>query len=172
LEACREYAAANPPLATALESTFRFGITSNGSISTEGGAVQIDSSVFFGVLTPLRNDQTDVTNPAFTGAIRAHDVLHILFASDTQFMPVASQQSTFMDRGFTWATWQGDSNAPDSTLGPTQAPQIPLVWHNGGPTYPTTLDPVAMLGTLLTGPQGAGARRIGLTTGQWLNVTN
>jgi pectate lyase len=165
-------AAANPPLAAALESTFRFGITSNGSISTEAGAVQIDSSVFFGVLTPLRNNQTDVTNPAFTGAIRAHDVLHILFASDTQFMPITSQQSTFMDRGFTWATWQGDSDAPDSTLGPTQAPQIPFVWHNGGPTYPTTLDPVAMLGALLTGPQGAGAGRIGLTTGQWLNVTN
>jgi pectate lyase len=165
-------AAANPSLATALDSTYHFGITSNGAISTENGAVQIDSSVFFGVLTPLRNNQTDVTNPAYTGAIRAHDVLHILLASDTQFMPLSSQQSTFMDRGFTWATWQGDSDAPDSTLGPTQAPQIPFVFHNGGPTYPTTRDPVATLGALLTGPEGAGAGKIGLTTGQWLNVAN
>ena len=56
--------AANPTLAAALDSTYHFGITSNGSISTEGGAVQIESSVFFGVLTPLRNNQTDVTNSA------------------------------------------------------------------------------------------------------------
>ena len=163
-------AAENPSLASALQSTYSFGITLNGAISTEGGAVQIDSSVFFGVLTPLRNNQTDVTNPAYTGAIRANNVLHILFADDTLYMPVTSQQSTFMDRGFTWATWQGDSNAPTSTLGPSQAPQIPFAWHNGGITYPYTLDPVAALGPLLSGPQGAGAGKIGMTTVQWLTV--
>ena len=51
---------ANPTLATALDSaspTYKFGITSNGSISTEGGAVQIENSVFIGVLTPLRNNR-------------------------------------------------------------------------------------------------------------------
>jgi hypothetical protein len=35
-----------------------------------------------------------------------------------------------------------------------------------------TLDPVADLPTLLTGPQGAGAGRIGMTTQQWLQVAN
>jgi len=164
--------AADPVLAAQLESNFHFGVTLNGSISTEGGAVQVESSVFFGVLTPFRNNQTDVTNPAYTGAIRGFDIQHILLASDTQYMPVSSQQSTFEDRGYTWASWQGDSGAPGSTLGPAQAPEIPFTWHNGAPNYPMTVDPVPSLQALLTGPQGAGAGRIGMTTAQWLNVTN
>jgi pectate lyase len=168
-----EVVAANTPLAAQLASTYSFGITSNGAISTEGGAVQVEESVFWGVLTPFRNNQTDVNNPAFTGAIRGTHIQHILLATDTQFMPEASQQSTFEDRGLTWATWQGDSDDPLSTLGPSQAPQVPFVWHNGGgPAYLYSKDPVAGLGALLSGPQGAGAGKIGLTTGQWLNVAN
>src|SRR6185295_17386447 len=134
--------AANPALATALNSTYHFGITSNASISTEGGAVQIEGSVVFGVLTPFRNNQTDVNNPAYTGAIRGYNIRHILLATDTQYMPATSQQQTFSDRGFIWASWQGNSDDPLSTLGPTQAPQVPLVWHNGGgPSYLYTKDP-------------------------------
>jgi pectate lyase len=163
---------ADPALQAALESTYHFAVTSNGSISTEGGAVQVESSIFFGVLTPFRNNQTDPSNPQFTGAIRGFDIQHILLASDTQFMPVSSQQTTFTDRGFLWATWHGDSDAADSTLGPAQAPQIPFVWHNGTPTYPITVDPLTSLPTLLTGPQGAGAGKIGMTTSQWLKVAN
>ena len=164
--------AVNPTLASQLSSTYSFNITLNGAISTEGGAVQIESSIFAGVLTPFRNNQTDVSNPAYTGAIRGFDILHILLAGDTSFMPVTSQQSTFTDRGHLWATWQGDSDAPGSTLGPVQAPQLPFEWRNGTPTYPMTVDPVATLPALLAGPQGAGAGKIGLTTEQWLRVTN
>jgi pectate lyase len=164
--------AGNPTLASQLASTYSFGITSNGSISTEGGAVQIESSVFFGVLTPFRNNQTDVTNPVYTGAIRGFDIQHILFASDTQFMPEVSQESTFTDRGFLWASWQGDSSDANSPLGPTQAPQIEFDWHNGTPVYPITVDPIATLPVLLTGPQGAGAGKLGMTTAQWLSVAN
>lgn len=115
----------------------------------------------------------DVNNPAYTGAIRGYDILHILLASDTEYMPLNSQQSTFTDaRGNTWATWQGDSDALGSSLGPTQAPQIPFAWHNGGPLYFMTMDPVSTLKDLLTGPQGAGAGKIGMTTQQWLRVIN
>ena len=128
--------------------------------------------MYFGVLTPFRNNQTDVTNPVYTGAIRGFDIQHILFASDTQYMPAASQQATFTDRGFVWASWHGDSDALDSTLGPTQAPQIPFAWHNGTPTYPVTVDPIATLPALLTGPQGAGAGKVGMTSEQWLSVAN
>jgi len=163
---------ANPTLATALGSTYHFGITSQASISTEGGAVQIEGSVFFGVLTPFRNNQTDVTNPQYTGAIRGYNIQHILLASDTSYMPESSQQRTFSDRGYIWAVWSGDSEAPGSSLGPTQAPQVPFAWHNGGPSYPITLDPVEDLPALLTGPQGAGAGKIGMTTQQWLQVAN
>ncbi len=165
--------AANPTLASQLSSTYSFGITSQASISTEGGAVQVEDSVFWGVLTPFRNNQTDVNNADFTGAIRGSNILHVLLATDTQFMPVASQQSTFSDRGFVWASWQGNSDDPLSSLGPTQAPQVPFVWHNGGgPMYLYSKDPVAALGSLLTGPQGAGAGKIGLTSAQWLSVSN
>jgi pectate lyase len=164
--------AANPALATSLSSTYSFGITSQASISTEGGAVQIEGSVFFGVLTPFRNNQTDVNNPQYAGAIRGFDIQHILLASDTAFMPESSQQTTFTDRGFLWASWTGNSDSPGSSLGPTQAPEVEFVWHNGTPTYPITLDPVGALPALLTGPQGAGAGRIGMTTQQWLQVAN
>jgi pectate lyase len=162
--------AANPTLAASLSSTYSFGITSQGAISTEGGAVQIEDSVFYGVLTPFRNNQTDVTNPVYTGAIRGFNIQHILLASDTTFMP--TPQSTFSDRGFEWGVWTGDSDTPGSSLGPTQAPQIPFEWHNGTPTYPMTIDPLAALPALLTGATGAGAGKIGMTTQQWLQVTN
>jgi len=66
----------------------------------------------------------------------------------------------------------GGYDDPLSSLGPRQAPQIPFVWHNGGPTYLYGVDPVGTLGTLLTGPQGAGAGKIGLTTDEWLSVAN
>jgi pectate lyase len=168
-----EIVAANAPLASALSSTYSFGITSQASISTEGGAVQVEDSVFWGVLTPFRNNQTDVNNPAYTGAIRGSNILHILLATDTQYMPATSQQQTFSDRGFAWASWQGNSDDPLSTLGPTQAPQIPFAWHNGGgPAYLYSKDPVSSLGALLAGPQGAGAGKIGMSTAQWLSVAN
>jgi pectate lyase len=163
--------AGNAALATALGSTYSFGITSNGAISTEGGAVQIEASVFWGVLTPLRNNQTDVTNPAYTGAIQAFDIRHILLASDTVYMP-APNRDGFTDRGELWAVWQGNSSDPGSSLGPTQAPPMEFDWNNGGPSYAIQLDAVEGLAEILTGPQGAGAGRIGLSTAQWLRVAN
>jgi pectate lyase len=87
-------------------------------------------------------------------------------------MPASSQQSTFTDRGFEWGVWTGDSEAAGSTLGPVQAAQIPFAWHNGGPSYPITLDSLADLPGLLTGAEGAGAGKIGMTTQQWLQVAN
>jgi pectate lyase len=162
---------ANAPLAAALGSNYSFGVTSNGAISTEGGAVQIEASVFWGVLTPLRNNQTDVTDPAYTGAIQAYDIRHILLASDTAYMPTTNRDP-FTDRGHVWAVWQGDSDASGSSLGPMQAPQIPFAWHNGGPSYPISLDAVDQLAEIVAGPQGAGAGKIGLSTAQWLRIAN
>ena len=164
--------AGNSTLASQLASTYNFGITSQGSISTEGGAVQIESSIFFGVLTPFRNNQTDVNNPVYTGAIRGLDIQHMVFASDTQFMPAASQETFFTDRGIEWASWQGDSSDENSPLGPRQAPPIEFAWHNGTPVYPITIDSLEDLPGLLSGPQGAGAGKIGMTTEQWLRIAN
>lgn len=167
--------AAHPALRNEVEGSsprYKFGVTLNGAISTEGGAVQVEKSLFWGVLTPLRNNQTNPDDARYTGAIRAYDVRHILFASDTEYMPVSSQMATFSDRGYAWAVWQGDSGTPGSTLGPAQAPEIPFVWHNGTPSYPRTLHAVDELPALLAGPQGAGAGRIGMTTSQWLRTQN
>ena len=87
-------------------------------------------------------------------------------------MPPASQETFFTDRGIEWASWHGDSNETNSSLGPIQAPQIEFEWHNGTPIYPFSIDPIATLPALLSGPQGAGAGKIGMTTAQWLNVAN
>jgi pectate lyase len=127
--------------------------------------------VFWGVLTPLRNNQTDVTNPAYTGAIQAYDIRHVLLATDTAYMS-APNRDPFTDRGQLWAVWQGDSGDAGSSLGPSQAPQIPFAWHNGGPSYPIRLDAVDSLADIVAGPQGAGAGKIGLATAQWLRIAN
>ena len=55
---------------------------------------------------------------------------------------------------------------------PPDPSQIPFSWHNGGPSYPITLDPLDTLPALLTGPRGAGAGKIGMTTQQWLQIAN
>lgn len=170
-----EVVAANPTLRSAVEGNspnYKFGITLNGAISTEGGAIQVERSVFWGVLTPLRNNQTNPSDARYTGAIRALNVRHVLLATDTEYMPATSQRATFSDRGYLWASWQGDSTATDSTLGPSEAPEIPFAWHNGAPSYPMALHQVDDLAGLLTGAQGAGAGKIGMTTAQWLRVNN
>ncbi|WP_188698039.1 pectate lyase family protein [Silvimonas amylolytica] len=150
---------------------YHFEIISNGSISTEGGSMEIAKSAYIGVLTPLRNNQSDPSNPAYTGAIRAFDVMHSLLASQ---MPVASQQSTYTDTlGNVWATWEGNSHGANSTLGPNQAPEIAFAWHNGTPTYTAHMHEVSQLKDLLSGPNSkAGAGRITMTTAQWLSPTN
>ena len=134
-----------PTLATALNSTYSFGITSNASISTEGGAVQIESSIFFGVLTPFRNNQTDVNNPAYTGAIRGFDIQHILLASDTAYMPVARSRARSRIADSSGPPGMATATRRAARSGPTQAPQIPFAWHNGTPTYPMHVDPLAEL---------------------------
>ncbi|QWP75273.1 hypothetical protein J5226_16785 [Lysobacter sp. K5869] len=163
--------AANPGLRAKLEGTspaYKFDLTLNGAISTEGGAVQVEHSLFWGVFTPLRNNQTDPNDSRYTGAIRAFDVRHVLFASDTAYLPASSQQATFVDRGVVWASWQGDSGAAGSTLGPAQAAAIPFVWRNGTPSYPMSVHRVDELAGL-RGFMGAG--KIGLTPAQWMSVT-
>ena len=137
--------AANPALGGARLSLAPTASASprKASISTEGGAVQMESSVFFGVLTPFRNNQTDVTNPAYTGAIRGFDIQHILLASDTRSCrrPRSRRRSPIADS--CGPAGRATALTPGSTLGPTQAPQIPFAWHNGTPTYPITIDPIA-----------------------------
>ncbi|UUZ91028.1 hypothetical protein LJK87_35420 [Paenibacillus sp. P25] len=73
-------------LTTAMESAiaakgYHFGITSNGAISTEGGAVLVEKSQIIDVASPIRNNQADPSNAAYTGKIRAVDTMYSLDGS-------------------------------------------------------------------------------------------
>lgn len=164
---------ANPALTAKLTDsgpTYHFGITSNGSISTEGGMVEVSNSYYKGVLTPLRNNQTDASNSAYTGGIRAYASRHELLASDdAAYMP--NPQSTYADsNGRTWMVWQGNSEDSGSSLGPTQATQISFAWHNGTPPTPKKLHAASEVPALLASYAGAG--RLSLTPAQWMNANN
>ena len=150
--------------------TYHFGITSNGSISTEGGTIEVTNSVYKGVLTPLRNNQSDVTNSAYTGAIRAYGTRHeLLSGDDAAYM--ASPQSTYVDsNSVTWMVWQGNSDDSGSSLGPTQATPITFAWHNGTPPTPATLHTATEVPALVT--SYAGASKLSLTAAQWMNANN
>jgi pectate lyase len=123
----------------------------NGSISTEGGALLVEKSVYIDTLTPLRNNQTDVTNPAYTGKIEALDTIYTNPATGT--------------------TVRGNSTDPGSQLGPFQAPVIPFSWNSPYSSVPyayTTTDPASLLSVLQA---GAGAGVINLTQAQWMQTS-
>ncbi|MFA9439916.1 hypothetical protein ACDA63_09790 [Uliginosibacterium sp. sgz301328] len=149
--------------------SYHFGITSNGTISTESGVIEVDNSLYVGVLTPLRNNQTNPSDATYTGSIIARNTQHELLAAD---MPDASQQSTYAAQGQTWAVWKGDSADSTSTLGPVQAPPIYLSYKNAPPNPIAMHQPTELRAVLHTGSEPAGAGKITLTTAQWLNSEN
>ena len=59
-----------------LNNTYSIDPPMNGAISTEGGAILLEKSVYLETLTPLRNNQTDPSNPAYTGKILGLDVIY------------------------------------------------------------------------------------------------
>lgn len=163
---------ANPTLSGKLTDsgpTYHFGITSNGTISTESGVIEVDNSLYVGVLTPLRNNQKDVTNATYTGSIIARNTQHELLAGD---MPIASQQSTYSALGQTWAVWKGNSSDSLSTLGPTQATPVFLSYKNAPPAIKVLHQPGELRTVLRDGTEPAGAGKITMTVAQWLNSNN
>jgi pectate lyase len=148
---------------------YHFGITSNGTIATEDGVIEVANSVYAGVLTPLRNNQADVNDPTFTGSVIAVNTQHELLATD---MPVASQQLTYSALGNLWAVWKGDSKDTKSTLGPVQAPLKYLSLKNAPPAVKALHQPAQLRDILVDGGEPAGAGKITLTVQQWLNSLN
>ncbi len=122
-----------------LNNTYSFNPFLNGSIATENGAVLVEKSVYNGCLTPLRNNQTDPSNPAYTGKILALDTIY----------------------QFDSAFFRGNSTDPGgvNTLGPVQAPVIPFSWNFSGGVLPYayTMDDPSQLPTMLATSAGAGA---------------
>lgn len=148
---------------------YHFGITSNGTISTEDGVIEVANSLYVGVITPLRNNQADVSDATYTGSVIAVNTQHELLATE---MPVASQQSTYSALGNLWAVWKGDSSDSKSTLGPIQAARKYLNFKNAPPAVKALHPPEQLRTVLVDGTEPAGAGKINLTVPQWLNPLN
>ena len=134
-----------------LNNTYDFNPPLNGAIATENGALLVEKSVYIDCLTPLRNNQTDPSNPAYTGKVLALDTIYQL--NGTYF--------------------RGNSTDPGgtNTLGPVQAPVIPFAWNLTGGTLPYTYtaDDPGQLPTILAA--GAGAGTVNWNKTNWLLTT-
>ena len=132
-----------------LNNTYSIDPPMNGAISTENGALLLEKSVYLETLTPLRNNQTDPSNPAYTGKILGLDDIY--------------QKNGVVTRG--------NSTDPGSQLGPFQAPIIAFSWNLPGNQLPytyTTDDP-AQLQAIVTSPTaGAGAGVLTWNKTNWL----
>ncbi|MGH7991907.1 MAG: immunoglobulin domain-containing protein [Limisphaerales bacterium] len=133
-----------------LNNTYSFNPPINGAISTENGALQVEKSVYIDCLWPLRNNQTDPSNPAYTGKIRALDTIY-------QF------DSTII---------RGNSTDPGNPMGPFQtATNLAFSWNLPGNQLPYTYypDDPAQLQAIVTSPTaGAGAGVLTWAKTNWL----
>ncbi|OAM91456.1 TonB-dependent receptor [Termitidicoccus mucosus] len=125
-----------------LANTYHFNPPLNGCISTEDGAILLEKSVYTDCLWPLRNNQTDVNNPAYTGKILGLDVIYNFTNTDT-----------------TVTTVRGNSTDEGNPLGPKQAAIKPFSWNLAGGVLPYTIsymDDPSTLETILQAGAGAG----------------
>ncbi|MGA2137848.1 MAG: immunoglobulin domain-containing protein [Verrucomicrobiia bacterium] len=133
-----------------LNNTYSINPPMNGAISTENGALLVEKSVYLECLTPLRNNQTDPSNPAYTGKIMALDTIY-------QKNGVVSPP--------------GNSTDPGSLLGPFQATIIPFSWNLTGNQLPYTytMDDPSQLQAIITSPTGgAGAGVLTWNKTNWM----
>jgi pectate lyase len=136
-----------------LNNTYSFEPPVNGTISTESAAILVEKSVYIDCLWPLRNNQTDPSNPAYTGKIEALDCIY----------------------QFDSTTLRGNSTDPGSPMGPFQAPIIPFAFNTNSTTptgqlpYSYTPDDPAQLQAIVTNPtSGAGSGVLTWAKTNWL----
>ena len=146
-------AAMTPENKARLDKTYSFDPPVNGAISTEGGALLVEKSVYIDCLWPLRNNQTEGDKPDFTGKIMALDTRCI-------FHPPTGDATNV----------RGNSTDPGNPLGPRQAPVIPFSWNLPGNKLPyayTMDDPDKLLPILQA---GAGAGALTWSSDNWLKT--
>ncbi len=147
--------AMSPAAKTALNNTYSFNPFLNGSISTEGGAILVEKSIYQDCLTPLRNNQTDVNDPTYTGKIKSTDTIYIMHNTNGSTTNI-----------------RGDSTDAGNPMGPFQAPAIPFSWNttDGNRPYPAPPmdDPVDLPAILAS---GAGAGTLLWDKSNWLKTT-
>ena len=137
-----------------LNNTYSFNPPINGSISTEGGALLVEKCVYEDCLWPLRNNQTDVTDPTYTGKILALDTIY-----------------DFLNADGTTTVVRGNSTDAGNPLGPFQAPIIAFSWNLSGNQLPYTYtvdDPAGLLPILQA---GAGAGVLTWSKDNWLKTS-
>ena len=139
-----------------LNNTYSFSPPLNGSISTEGGAVLVEKSIYIDCLYPLRNNQTAPSDPTYTGKILGLDMIY-------------QRDSTVV---------RGNSTDSGSPLGPFQATIIPFSWNpaSGAPggvlPYTYTMDDPSNLQSIVTSPtSGAGAGVLIWSKSNWLKAS-
>jgi pectate lyase len=137
-----------------LNNTYSFNPPINGAISTEGGALLVEKSIYTDCLWPLRNNQTDPSDPIYTGKILGLDVIYHMDNTDGSVTQV-----------------RGNSTDPGNPLGPLQAPVIAFSWNLPNNQLPYTYsaaDP-SQLKAILTSPTaGAGAGVLTWDKTNWL----
>ena len=146
-------AALSTSLRNTLNNTYSFNPPINGSISTESGALLVEKSVYSDCLWPLRNNQTAVTNPVYTGKIQALDTIY-----------------SFHNADGTTTIMRGNSTDAGNPMGPFQAPVIPFAWNflpDAVPYAYTTDDPAQLPNVLAI---GAGAGRLTWSKDNWLKT--
>jgi pectate lyase len=136
-----------------LNNTYNFNPPINGSISTEGGALLVEKSVYMDCLWPLRNNQADPSDPTFTGKILALDTIY-----------------DFLNMDGSTTVVRGNSTDSGNPLGPFQATIIPFSWNLPSNQLPYTYtldDPASLLSTLQS---GAGAGTLTWSKDNWLKI--
>ncbi|MGC4072015.1 MAG: immunoglobulin domain-containing protein [Nibricoccus sp.] len=140
-------------LRNTLNNTYNFNPFLNGSISTEGAAILVEKSVYLDVITPLRNNQTNVNDASYTGKILALDTICQMTSN----------------AGVT-TTVRGNSTDAGNPMGPFQAAIIPFSWNLSGGVLPYSapMDDPAGLENIVTA--GAGAGKLSWPKENWLKT--
>lgn len=146
---------------TTFDNNYNFKPPLNGSISTEDGAMLTEKSIYKDCNWPLRNNQTDPSDPVYTGKIKALDTIY-----------------SYRNTDGTTNYVRGDSTDPGNPLGPFQAPIKPFSWNtnsgtpNGVLPYTYTMDDPSQLQSIVTNPtEGAGAGVMTWNKTNWLKTS-
>jgi pectate lyase len=128
--------------------SYSFDVTLNASISTEDGAVLVEKCHYVDVTNPLRNNQTNPSDPSFTGKIRAEDTIYTLNTT----------------------TFRGDTEDPGSPLVPVPATLKPFSWNGFvNLPYSYTPDDPATIAATISMYSGAGVLNWSKTN--WFNTS-